>query len=33
MLGHEARLAGETEDTYVVEAELPFFGRGRHAAT
>lgn len=34
MLGREVRVAGETEDTYVVEAELPFFGgRGRHAAT
>lgn len=31
VLGHEARLAGETEDTYVVEVELPF--GGRHAAT
>jgi 2'-5' RNA ligase len=33
MLGREARHAGETEDTYVIEAELPFGPRGRHAAT
>jgi 2'-5' RNA ligase len=31
VLGHEARIGGETEDTYVVEVELPF--GGRHAST
>jgi len=30
LLGHEARHAGETQDIYVVETELPF--GGRHAS-